>query len=64
MSKMCAHGRNRDDAGLTYLLTTLLSPVVHDDWGVDEGASSGHILSQQAFHFVRTQADGQIEELH
>lgn len=49
---------------LTNLLATLLSSVVHDDRWVDERAGSGHILSQQAFHFVRTQTDGQIEELH
>lgn len=57
-------GHNRNDVGLTDLLTTLLSSVVHDDWRVDEGAGGGHILTQQAFHFVRTQTDGQIEELH
>lgn len=49
---------------LTYFLTALLSSVVHDNWGVDEGAGSGHVLSEQAFHFVRTQTDGQVEELH
>lgn len=49
---------------LTYFLTALLSPVMHDDGRVDEGAGSRHILSQQAFHFVGTQADWQIEELH
>lgn len=37
---------------------------MHDNGWVDEGAGSGHILSQQAFHFVRTKTDGQIEELH
>lgn len=49
---------------LTYFLTAILSSVMHDDGRVDEGAGGGHILSQQAFHFVRTQADWQIEELH
>lgn len=37
---------------------------MHDNWGVDEGAGGGHVLSEQAFHFVRTQTDGQVEELH
>lgn len=50
--------------GLTYLLTALLSSVVHDDWRVDEGAGSRHILSQQAFHLVGAQTDRQIEERH
>lgn len=50
--------------GLTYFLTTLLSSVVHDDWWVDERASIGYILSQQAFHFMGPQTDGQIKELH
>lgn len=45
----------------TYLLAALLSPVVHDDGRVDKGASSGHVLSQQAFYFVGAQADRQIE---
>lgn len=58
------HGHNRNDDGLTDLLAAFLSSVVHDDWWVDERAGGGHILSQQAFHFVRTQTDGQIEELH
>lgn len=49
---------------LTDLLTALLSPAVHDDWRVDEGAGGGHVLSQQAFHFVGTQTDRQIEQLH
>lgn len=38
------HSRNAD--GLTYFLTALLSSVVHDNWGVDEGAGSGHVLSE------------------
>lgn len=49
---------------LTNLLTALLSSVVHDDGRVDERAGGGHVLSRQAFHFVRTQTDGQIQELH
>lgn len=49
---------------LTYFLTALLSSVMHDNGWVDEGTGSGHILSQQAFHFVRTQTDWQIEQLH
>ena len=56
--------KHRKAVGRTYLFTALLSSVVHDDWRVDEGAGGGHILSQQAFHFVRTQTDRQIEELH
>lgn len=58
------HARGQDADALTYFLTALLSSVVHDDGGVDEGAGSGHVLSKQAFHFVRTQADRQVEELH
>lgn len=57
-------GNTSNNVGLTNLLATLLSSVVHDDWRVDEGAGSGHILSQQAFHFMWTQADRQIEQLH
>lgn len=57
-------GQSRNADALTYFLTALLSSVVHDNWGVDEGAGSGHVLSEQAFHFVRTQTDGQVEELH
>ena len=49
---------------LTYLLAALLSAVVHDDGRVDEGAGSGHVLSQQAFHLVGPQAGRQIQELH
>lgn len=59
-----AQGRSRTADALTYFLTALLSSVVHDNWGVDEGAGGGHVLSEQAFHFVRTQTDGQVEELH
>lgn len=55
---------NKQTGTLTYFLAALLSSVVHDDGRVDEGAGGRHILSQQAFHFVRTQADWQIEELH
>ena len=50
--------------GRTDLLTALLSSAVHDDWRVDKGAGSGHVVSQQAFHFVGPQTDGQVEELH
>lgn len=57
-------GQSRIAEALTYFLTALLSSVVHNNWGVDEGAGSGHVLSQQAFHFVRTQTDGQVKELH
>lgn len=57
-------GKKSSTVTLTYFLTALLSSVMHDDGRVDEGAGSRHILSQQAFHFVRTQADWQIEELH
>lgn len=57
-------GERRIGEALTYFLTALLSSVVHDNGGVDEGAGSGHVLSQQAFHFVRTQTDGQVEQLH
>lgn len=57
-------GNALNNFGLTDLLATLLSSVVHDDWRVDEGAGSGHVLSQQAFHFVGTQTDRQIEQLH
>lgn len=64
ISKICVHGYKINDVELTDLLTALLSSVVHDDWWVDEGAGSGHILSKQAFHFVRAQTDRQIEELH
>ncbi len=62
--KIFVHGHNRKAVELTDLLAALLSSAVHDDRWVDEGAGSGHILSQQAFHFVRTQTDGQIKELH
>lgn len=62
MKEQDAGGQDAD--ALTYLLTALLSSVVHDDGGVDEGAGGGHVLPKQAFHFVRTQADGQVEELH
>lgn len=57
-------GGGNNTVTLTYFLTAVLSSVMHDDGRVDEGAGGGHILSQQAFHFVRTQADWQIEELH
>lgn len=58
------HRHSRDADALTYFLRTLLSSVMHDNGGVDERAGSGHILSQQAFHLVRTQTDGQVEKLH
>lgn len=59
---VCKHSRNADE--LTYFLTALLSSVVHDNRGINEGAGSGQVLSKQAFHFVRAQTDGQVEELH
>lgn len=64
MSGIHVQGHSRNAQALTYFLAALLSSVMYDNWGVDEGAGSGHVLSQQAFHFLRTQTNWQVKELH
>lgn len=49
---------------LTNLLAALITSVVQKNGRVDEGAGGGHVLSQQAFHFVRTKTDREIQKFH
>lgn len=53
-----------EPGGRTDLLAPLLPAAVGDDGRVDEGAFGGHALAQQALHFLRPEAGGEVQQLH
>lgn len=52
------------EEGPTDLLAPLLPTAVGNDGRVDEGALGGHVLTQQALHFLRPEAGREVQQFH
>ena len=59
-----ACGHKARMGGPTDLLVPLLPAAVGNDRRVDERALGGHILTQQALHFLWSEAGREVQQFH